>query len=84
MSEKTNDEDDESIGRRAMLTGIAGLGAAGLFSAGRVSAQSDPENEIGTAENPYLRAYIDRQLFVGRTSDPSSPEDGTMWYREDL
>jgi len=82
---KSEDETEtESASRRALLTGIAGLGAAGIFSAGRASAQSAPEGDIGTAENPYLRAYIDRQTYTGRTSDPTDPADGTTWYREDL
>jgi len=70
--------------RRNVLVGVAGLGAAGLFGAGRASAQSTPDGEIGTSSNPYLRAYIDRKVFTNRTSDPSTPADGTQWYRSDL
>jgi len=55
-----------------------------MFSAGRATAQSAPEGDIGTSSNPYLRAWIDRQVYVGRTSDPDSPSDGSSWYREDL
>jgi len=79
-----SDTDETDRTRRNVLVGIAGLGAAGLFGAGRASAQSAPEGEIGTSSNPYLRAWIDRQVYLGRTSDPSSPDDGTSWYREDL
>jgi hypothetical protein len=81
--ETTDDETDRT--RRNVLVSVAGLGALGLgFGAGQASGQSAPDGEIGTSSNPYLRAWIDRQVFVGRTSDPSSPADGTMWYREDL
>jgi len=78
-----NDTDEMDSTRRGLLVGVAGLGAAGIFGAGRVTAQTEPDGEIGF-ENPYLRAYVDRQVFVGRTSDPDDPENGTMWFREDL
>lgn len=89
MTQPDNTEGEQtdregSTSRRALLTGLAGLGAAGAFATGRASAQSTPSGEIGTSGNPYLRAYINEQVYVGRTSDPSSPADGTHWYREDL
>jgi hypothetical protein len=81
----TDDNTDETQStRRNVLVGVAGLGAAGLFGAGRASAQSTPEGEVGTSSNPYLRAYIDRKVFTNRTTDPSTPADGTQWYRSDL
>jgi len=79
-----DDDDADSVKRRAVLTGLAGLGAAGVFAAGNATAQTTPSGEIGTPSNPYLRAYIDRKVFVARTSDPSAPQDGTQWYRGDL
>lgn len=82
MTDDNPDETDRT--RRNVLVGVAGLGVAGLFGAGRASAQTSPSGEIGTSSNPYLRAHIDRQRYVGRTSDPSTPSDGTNWYREDL
>lgn len=83
MTDETTD-DTETSTRRNLLVSVAGLGAAGLFGAGRASAQSTPSGEIGTSSNPYLRAYVNRKVFEARTSDPSSPEDGTQWYRGDL
>jgi len=81
----TNDTDEEhSTARRAVLTGLAGLGAAGVFGAGRASAQSTPEGQVGTDTNPYLVAHMERLQFSARTSDPSSPSDGLVWYRGDL
>ena len=82
MTDDNSDETDST--RRGLLVGVAGLGAAGLFGAGRASAESAPEGEVGRESNPYLRAHVDRVRFVGRTSDPSSPADGTGWYREDV
>lgn len=79
-----DDDHADSVKRRAVLTGLAGLGAAGVFAAGNATAQATPSGEIGTASNPYLRAYVNRKVFTARTSDPSSPDDGTQWYRGDL
>ena len=78
----TNDE--SSSNRRQILTGIVGLGLVSSFGAGRVTAESSPDGNVGTATNPYLTAYLDRVDFVGRTTDPSDAEDGTIFYREDL
>jgi len=82
----TDDEpiDDNSIERRALLTGLAGLGAAGVFATGRASAQSTPDGDIGTVANPYLRAHVDRIRFVPRSSDLSNVSNGTIWYRGDI
>lgn len=81
----TDDETDasDSRTRRNVLVGLAGLGAAGVFGAGRASAQASASGEVGTPSNPYLRAYIDTVNFTARTTDPSSPADGTLWYNQD-
>lgn len=85
MTQNPDSDSDSSTAksttRRAMIAGVAGLGAAGLF-AGSASAQAS--GDVGTSTNPYLKAYIDRKVYVGRTTDPSSPADGTEWYRSDL
>ncbi len=85
MTPEPNTDSDSSIdtstvSRRAMLTGVAGLGAMGMFAS---TASAEASGEVG-ADEPYIRAYMDRKVFVGRTTDPSSPADGTEWYREDL
>lgn len=76
-----NDSGEATISRRTMLTGAFGLAAAGSagFFVGQVQA-ADPAGEVGTSTNPYLRAYVDRMVFTPRSSDPSSPADGTLWY----
>lgn len=83
-NKETSEEAKQSqTTRRALLAaiGIAGAGAAG-YGVGTVEAAAS--GEVGTSTNPYLRAYVDRMVWVGRTSDPSSPDDGTVWYRSDL
>jgi hypothetical protein len=87
-SERNGEEEEtkqQSTSRRALISSavaVAAAGASGYWS-GIASGQSAPSGTIG-ADEPYERAYIHRQVFIGRTSDPSSPPDGTMWYREDL
>jgi len=81
---ETQDEPMSETSRRALLAaiGVAGAGASGYF-VGTAEAAT-PSGEVGTPSNPYLRAYVDRMVWIGRTSDPSSPDDGTVWYRSDL
>jgi hypothetical protein len=84
MSEDTTDDEEAQHGRRKVILGLGAATVGAAFSVGRASAQSSPEGEIGTPSNPYRVAYVDRVSYVGRTSDPSSPGNGTSWYREDL
>ncbi len=72
----------EQLSRRRMLASAAGLGlagAAGISLSG--SATADPSGEFPVpSDDPLLKIRADRVRLVGRTSDPSSPDDGTMWY----
>lgn len=83
MTEDTNTNDEEaSTTRRALLaaTAAAGVGASGVF-AGRVSAA--PTGTFpATTDDPLLKIRADRIRFIPRTSDPSSPDGGTMWVVE--
>lgn len=74
-----DNEELDSASRRQLLAavGVAAAGATGYF-AGSASAAT-PAGTVGTSTNPYLRAYVDTIAFVD-TSDPSSPDDGTLWY----
>lgn len=75
--------DEHDVSRRMVLAGAAGLAAAGAsgYLVGNTTAQTaDPVGEVGTSSNPYLIAFVDRMHFVARSSDPSSPADGTIWY----
>jgi len=76
----TNPNDEESTTRRALLTaiGIAGAGAAGHFVG---TAQAAPTGTFPAAtDDPLLKLRADRLRLVPRSSDPSSPDDGTLWY----
>jgi len=71
--------------RRRLLTtaaGVAGAGALGAYS-GLAGAQPSGTFPAST-EDPLLKIRADRIRLVGRTSDPSSPTDGELWYRGDL
>lgn len=86
MTESTENEetetstDEPSLGRRRMLaaTATAAVGAAG-FMTGRASADPSGVYPIAT-EDPLLKVRADRIVLVERSSDPSSPSDGEMWY----
>ncbi len=66
----------------ASAAGIAAAGAAGISFAG--SATADPSGEFPVpSDDPLLKIRADRVRLVPRTSDPSSPDDGTEWYNED-
>jgi len=72
-----------SLTRRTALTGVLGaLGAARVAS----PAAADPEGVLeGTsAGDPLLKIRADRMVLTPRTSDVTSPADGTLWYRSDL
>jgi hypothetical protein len=80
MTDTDNDDGEVSTTRRALLaaTAAAGLGASGFF-AGRASAA--PTGTFpATGDDPLLKLRADRLRLVPRTSDPSSPDDGTLWY----
>lgn len=69
--------------RRDVIKGLAtaSLGAAGMYAmSGGASAQTLGSGEIASQANPALRVYVNRVHFVDLGSDPSSPDDGSMWY----
>jgi len=86
----SNNTDDESklteLTRRKSIASAAGLTAAGaagfIFASG--SATADPSGTFPVpSDDPLLKIRADRVRLVPRTSDPSSPDDGTEWYNED-
>jgi len=85
MTENTDSEIDDE--RRRVLTtaaAIAGAGAVGVYVGSETAAAAPTGTFPESADDPLLKIRGDRVRLVGRTSDPSSPTDGTMWYRGDL
>jgi hypothetical protein len=80
MSDTKPETDDASTTRRALLAalGAAGLGASGYFVGSASAAPSGTFPE--TTDDPLLKLRADRLRLVPRSSDPSSPDDGTLWY----
>lgn len=78
-------EAESGYSRRSILSaaaGIAAAGAMGIYATG--SASAAPTGSFpASGEDPLLKIRADRVRFVGRTSDPASPDNGTMWYRGD-
>jgi hypothetical protein len=79
MTEDSSETDPE-LTRRALLaaTGAAAVGAAG-YATGRASAAPTDVYPV-SGEDPLLKIRADRIVLIERTSDPSSPSDGTLWY----
>jgi hypothetical protein len=79
-------EAQSGYSRRSVISAaaaLAGVGALGVYETGVVSAA--PSGTFPEAsEDPLLKIRADRVRLVGRTSDPLSPTNGTMWYRGDL
>jgi len=81
MTEETLTESEYR--RRELLAaaaGVATVGAAGYMT-GRASAA--PSGTFPVSSDPALvKLRADRIRLVPRSSDPSSPSDGTMWYND--
>jgi len=60
--------------------GIALAGAVGGAAVASQTAEAAPAGEIGTSLSPLLQTHVDRLVLNERTSDPSSPADGELWY----
>lgn len=76
---------DKQYGRRAVLisaAAAASVGALGVYGTQTVAA--DPSGTFPeSGDDPLLKIRADRVRWIGRTSDPSSPDDGETWYRSD-
>lgn len=53
---------------------IGGSGNAAASHGGGTSG------DVASASEPALRVFVDTWHFHERTSDPSSPSNGSMWY----
>jgi hypothetical protein len=86
---------DENVSRRSFLK-MLGLGSLSLgalsFMPSAASKVTIGPDEISMDSNPFLSSTSNSSIsgeiknFVldRRTSDPSSPQVGQMWYRTDL
>lgn len=81
MTETDHDDGEASTTRRALMAAVVAAGAGASFTAGRVSAAP-----TGTfpqaADDPLLKLRADRLRLVPRSTDPSSPDNGTLWYND--
>jgi hypothetical protein len=68
--------------RRGVLAAIMAGGAYALGWASNAVAAATPAGDVASASDPAEYVYTDKVNFNPRTSDPSSPDDGTMWYNE--
>jgi hypothetical protein len=80
MTDQESDDQTQTVSRRRVIAGIgvASVGAAGYLT-GRAAADPSGVFPIAT-EDPLLKVRADRIVLVERTSDPSSPSDGELWY----
>jgi hypothetical protein len=75
------------IDRRDILVSAAAMAGAGSLGVvvGSSGVAAAPTGTFPTSsDDPLLKIRADRIRLIGRTSDPSSPDDGTIWYRSDL
>lgn len=75
-----------STTRRQLIRGaaVAGAGAISLTAGAGSAAAQTGVVESTSAGDPLLKIRADRMVLVPRTSDVSSPSDGTLTYRSDL
>lgn len=79
----TDGDSTGSTTRRGVLAALLGALVYGLgWLSSAVTAQT-ASGQISNASEPAENVYVERVHLSPRTSDPSSPADGTMWYNED-
>ncbi|QLD84610.1 hypothetical protein HWV23_02705 [Natronomonas halophila] len=81
----TNDDPDE-LSRRRVLAGAAGIAAAGAagFYAGAETVEAAPQGVFPVeSDDPLEKLRADRIRLVPRTTDPSSPDAGELWYNSE-
>jgi len=86
----TDDPDSKEtalIDRRDILVSAAAMAGAGSLGVvvGSSGVAAAPTGTFpASSDDPLLKIRADRIRLIGRTSDPSTPDDGTIWYRCDL
>jgi len=84
MTEESTDPDDSIDEERRRLlrsaTAVAAAGALGVY-VGSETAKADPQGVYPVAtDDPLLKMRADRIRLVERSTDPSSPDNGEIWY----
>jgi len=89
MTDTNTDTDDEptheELSRRRVIASAAGIAAAGAAGVSFIgSASADPSGTFpATSDDALELIRADRVRLVPRTSDPSTPDDGTEWYNSE-
>lgn len=85
LAREKHESRDSTTRRNLIRTAIGGGTAALLFGSATGSAAAAPAGTLPTtSDDPLLKIRADRMVLVPRTSDVSSPSDGTLTYRSDL
>lgn len=81
-----DDTEEIETRRRELLTSAAAIAGAGAIGAyvGTTNSEAAPTGTFPeSTDDALLKIRADRVRWIGRTSDPSSPNDGVSWYRSD-
>jgi len=85
LAREKHDRRQSTTRRNLIRTAIGGGAAALLFGSASGPAAAAPSGALpATSDDPLLKIRADRMVLVPRTSDVSSPSDGTLTYRSDL
>jgi len=74
----------EDVDRREVLAalGIATAGAAGFYG-GSETARAAPSGTFPqSSDDPLKKIRANQIRLVPRSSDPSDPDNGVMWYND--
>lgn len=86
-TEQSDSDETALIDRRDVLVSaaaMAGAGTVGVYLGASGVAAAPTGTFPESTSDPLLKIRADRVRWVGRTTDPSSPNDGETWYRSDL
>ena len=83
MTDDTDSNDQTHSTRRSAL--LAGLGILSWSAIASTRVSADPDGTFpAPTDDPLLRLRAERLALHGRQTDPTNPDDGTIWYRDDL
>lgn len=79
-SDDDTTESAQTTRRGIMAALLAAVGLGGFYAGSATADDGSASGQVGTSAEPALHIYTESVVFHERTSDPSSPDDGTMWY----